>query len=161
MTRTPSENDPADPAHSADPDKAVAARANEPTRRKRRSARVAGLSVLSIVVLLGATVATNLAVASNRADSIGRIAVARLLSMTGPPAKSGNGETVLITGADFGPTGAVPPGSKAPAFSGLIMLLHLNANNQAGGLVSLPSKAVVPVPGHGSMPGSTSSTYRR
>jgi LCP family protein required for cell wall assembly len=102
------------------------------------------------VVLLAATVATDLAVAGPRAGSVRRIGVARLVSMTGPSAKSGYGETVLITGAGFGPTGAAPPGS-APAFSGLVMLLHINANKQAGGVVSLPALAVVPVPGHGSM----------
>jgi LCP family protein required for cell wall assembly len=148
MTRIPSGNDPADPAHPADPDTAAAAGPDQPARRKRHGRRIAALSGLTAAVLLGVTVAASVAVAGPRAGGVTRIHAARLMSATGQPAASGHGETVLITGAGFGPTGAAPPGSSAPEFSGLIVLLHINGNKQAGGVVSLPALAVVPVPGH-------------
>ncbi len=150
MTRTPSGNNPADPAHSADPATSAAAGADQPTRRRRRGTRIALLSILSVLVLVGATVTAGFVVVSHMAGSITRLAVARLDSRSGSvPGLSGAGQTILITGAGFGPTGSSAPGTGAPEPSGLIMLLHINANKQAGGVVSLPPMAVVAVPGHG------------
>jgi LCP family protein required for cell wall assembly len=47
---------------------------------------------------------------------------------------------------ETGPTGV--PG-KTNTATGLIMLLHLNADGQTGGVVSIPPGTIVPVPGHG------------
>lgn len=152
MTRTPSGNNSGDPAHSAAPDIFPAVRAAQPTRRKRRGTRIAVLSVLSVLVLLGAAVAAGFAIVNNMAGNIPRLTVARLDSSTGPTAGPYQaGQTVLITGAGFGPTGSSAPGTSAPEPSGLIMLLHINADKKAGGVVSLPPMAVVPVPGHHTM----------
>jgi LCP family protein required for cell wall assembly len=54
--------------------------------------------------------------------------------------------TVLITSTETGPTGLSGPASTG---TGLIMLLHLDADGVTGGVVSIPSSTVVPVPGHG------------
>jgi LCP family protein required for cell wall assembly len=152
MTRTPSGNNPGDPAHSADPDTSVIAGPDRPARRKRRGTRIAVLSVLSVLVLLGAAVAAGFAVVNHMASSIPRLAVARLDSSTGPATLPfQGGQTILITGAGFGPTGSSAPGTSAPEPSGLIMLLHINADKQAGGVVSLPPMTVVAVPGHHTM----------
>jgi LCP family protein required for cell wall assembly len=148
MTRTPSGSDSGHPAHSADPHTSGAVGADRPDRRKRRGARIAVLSVLSVLVLVGAAVAAGVAVVGTMASSIPRLAVARLASAT---TSSGTGQTVLITGAGFGPTGSSAPGTSAPEPSGLIMLLHINADKQAGGAVSLPPATVVAVPGHHKM----------
>ena len=40
--------------------------------------------------------------------------------------------------------------------SGLIALVHIDANRKAGAFVSIPANAVVRVPGHGMMPISQS-----
>jgi LCP family protein required for cell wall assembly len=150
MTRTPSGNNSADPAHSADPATSAAAGADQPTRRKRRGTRIAVLCILSVLVLVGATVTAGFVVVSTMAGNIPRLTVARLASTAGPATGgSGGGQTILITGAGFGPTGTSAPGTGAPEPSGLIMLLHINANKKAGGVVSLPPTAVVAVPKHG------------
>lgn len=152
MTRIPSGNKPGKHAHSADPDTSAAAGADQPARRKRRGTRVAVLAALSVLVLLGATVAAGFAVVNNMASNIPRLAVARLDSSTGPVTRThADGQTILITGAGFGPTGSSAPGTSAPEPSGLIMLLHINADKKAGGVVSLPPTAVVAVPGHRTM----------
>jgi len=54
--------------------------------------------------------------------------------------------TVLITSTEVGPTAVSGPASTA---TGLIMLLHLDADGVTGGVVSIPSSTIVPVPGHG------------
>jgi LCP family protein required for cell wall assembly len=55
--------------------------------------------------------------------------------------------TVLITSFGTGPTGV--SSASANTATGLIMLLHLDADGVTGGVVSIPSLTVVPVPGHG------------
>jgi LCP family protein required for cell wall assembly len=62
--------------------------------------------------------------------------------------------TILLTDSQVGPTG-VSGTPQVPDDSGLIMLLHLNANQKTGGVVSLPPQAEVNVPGYGTMPLST------
>jgi LCP family protein required for cell wall assembly len=52
--------------------------------------------------------------------------------------------TVLITSSGTGPTGV-----SASSATGMIMLLHLDADGRTGGVVSIPSQTVVLVPGHG------------
>jgi LCP family protein required for cell wall assembly len=59
----------------------------------------------------------------------------------------GGAMTVLITGKEIGPTGARSQREDSP--SGLIMLLHVNAEGYSGGVVSIPPQAIVSVPGHG------------
>jgi LCP family protein required for cell wall assembly len=82
--------------------------------------------------------------------------------------------TILLTDTGVGPTGlsaaqaaklAKSNSAKAKTIkgeiaqakaaasgaSGLIMLLHINADNKAGGVVSIPPQTVVNVPGHGKM----------
>jgi LCP family protein required for cell wall assembly len=54
---------------------------------------------------------------------------------------------VLITGKGIGPTGGM--GVPENSSSGLIMLLHVDAEGYSGGVVSIPPQSVVRVPGHG------------
>jgi LCP family protein required for cell wall assembly len=105
---------------------------------------------LTSVFALGAAVAVGgVLVLNHLASSIRRIPVTfAKLAVADQSAGHHGGQamTVLITGAGISPTGS-PTAPSAP--SGLIMLLHINANQQAGGVVSIPPKAVVAVPGHG------------
>jgi LCP family protein required for cell wall assembly len=122
----------------------------EPPRRRRRGLRIALVSVASLVVFLGAVVAGGYAYVNHLAGSVPRIPVRfmKLDAASQPLAGNGRGGmTVLITGKGIGPTGAtsVPEDSS----SGLIMLLHINANHQAGGVVSIPPQTIVRIPGHG------------
>jgi len=70
------------------------------------------------------------------------------------PAMSRKSTTVLLTGDDTLPAnrggGGVDHSSPYPeGMSGLIALVHLDANGRAGAVVNLPANAVVSVPGHG------------
>jgi LCP family protein required for cell wall assembly len=64
--------------------------------------------------------------------------------------------TVLITSTETGPTGLSGPASTA---TGMIMLLHLDADGVTGGVVSIPGSTVVPVPGHGTTAIQNATVY--
>ncbi len=106
--------------------------------RPRRGLRIALVSLASFVVLLGVTAAGGYAYVNHLAGSIQRIPVkfAKLAAATEPAGAM----TVLITSAS------------EPGTSGMIMLLHLNADDQKGGVVSIPSQTMVQVQGHGLQP---------
>lgn len=124
-------------------------RQQEPAiRPKRRAKRIILVSLTSLVVLIGAVVVGGYVYLNHMVGSIPRVPVqfARLeaagQNLGGAPS---GGMTVLITGAGIGPTGSSNP----LGASGLIMLLHIDADDQAGGVVSIPPQAIVSVPGHG------------
>ena len=154
MSDTTIENEPAAkrPSSTCVPDELTEpASGNKPPRgrSRRRSVRIATVSLASVFALLAAVAVGGVVVLNHLASSIRRIPVsfAKLDTAGRPAAAAGGGSmTVLITGAGMGPTGSPAGGSGT---SGLIMLLHVNANHQAGGVVSIPPQSVVPVPGHG------------
>jgi LCP family protein required for cell wall assembly len=110
--------------------------------------RVLVLAGVAALVLFSTVAAGGYAAAAHFANSIPRIHVAHLDRAAGPgTGSSGGGETVLLTSQDR----PEPAGSadQPPVPTGLIMLLHINANRRAGGIVSIPPTAIVRVPGHG------------
>lgn len=151
MSDTPSRNDPVGHERRNDPvghERSVTSGAADsartrPKRRRRLGWRIATLSGLSLVVLVVATVVAGLVMVNQLAGRIPRIHVARLEAAVkpagGPPGQAMN---VLITGQDQAPGTVGNP-------SGLIMILHINADQQAGGAVSIHPLAMVQVPGHG------------
>jgi LCP family protein required for cell wall assembly len=143
MTGTPSGHDPADSSHSTGPI-SEAAGADQPARQKQRRRRITR-SVLVAMVLIGVMVAAGFVLIGNLASSIPRTHIGRLV------VSSGTSQTVLITGVGLGPTGSSSSGS-GPQFSGLIMMLHIDASKKAGGVVSIPPLAVVQVPSVGTAP---------
>jgi len=144
MSDIPSWNDPAGHGDSAGPGPAAEPVESRPARRKRRGLRIALVVMASFVVLIGAVAAGGYAYVNHLASSIQRIPV-KLAADTRP---AHGGMNVLITGAGIGPTGVPEPGP-APDSSGLIMILHINRNQQAGGVVSIPPATIVRIPGHG------------
>ena len=114
--------------------------------RRRRGLRITLVSLASVTVLLGAAAAGTYIYVNHEVGGIPRIPV-KFLSQD----NSSGGMTILLTGSQVGPTGqsGTPQG---PEDTGLIMLLHLNANQSTGGVVSLPPQAEVNVPGYGTMP---------
>ncbi|HEY2277129.1 MAG TPA: LCP family protein [Streptosporangiaceae bacterium] len=100
-----------------------------------------------MIVLLGAVVAGGFAYLNHVVGAIPRIPVNFTVLRT---SATTGGMTVLLTGKQIGPTGATSE-SGTSGESGLIMLLHLNANHQAGGAVSIPPQTEVNVPGYGQM----------
>ena len=121
----------------------------QPPRRRRRGLRIALVTVSAFVVLTGAVAVGGYAYVNHLASSIQRIPVnfTKLDAATGGSSEYGGAMTVLITGNGIGPTGAmtVPENST----SGLIMLLHVDAEGYSGGVISIPPQSVVRIPGHG------------
>ncbi len=163
MSDTPSSNSPkpndpdsgppgaelssgADRPHSADP---------RPKPRRRRRAFRFALAFVAAAVAVFCIAAVGSYTAINHLESnVHRIphVFTGLAAATRPimPAATNNSLTVLLTGTD-----TPPPHASAAAkhhISGLVMLLHLNANKVSGAAVSIPPNAMVSVPGHGSMP---------
>ncbi len=146
MSDIPTWNGPGDRGDSASPDPAASVPEERPTRRKRRGLRIAVVTMASFVVLIGAVAAGGYAYVNHLAGSIQRIPV-KFVKLDAAGSEYGGAMTVLITGKGIGPTGAksVPENSA----SGLIMLLHVNAEGYSGGVVSIPPQSIVRVPGHG------------
>ena len=145
MSDTPSRNDPAGAAGPGDP-----AEARQRPRR-RRGVRIALISMASFVVLIGAVAAGGYAYLNHMASSIQRIPV-KFTRLTAADGAAGyydhmKAMNVLITGAGFGPTGK-PTREGAPSDSGMIMILHVDADQYSGGVVSIPPQAIVSIPGH-------------
>ena len=141
---TPDDGIPAGPGQDAGPEEV------RPPRRRRRGLRIALVSAASLVVFLGAVVAGGYAYVNHLASSIPRIPVQfmKLDAASQPAAGKGRGAmTVLITGAGLTPLGQPSTAPSVP--SGLIMLLHIDADHQAGGVVSIHPQTIVRIPGHG------------
>jgi LCP family protein required for cell wall assembly len=117
--------------------------------QRRRTLRIALIALASALTLVAAVAVGGVLVLNHLASSIRRIPVsfAKLAAADRPMgAAASQSMTVLITGSGIGATGST---SSSAGGSGLIMLLHINANHQAGGAVSIPPNSVVSVPGHG------------
>lgn len=118
-----------------------------PAGRRRRGLRIALVTMASFVVLVGVVTAGGYFYVNHLAGSIQRIPV-KFAAVSEPAGSEyGGAMTVLITGKGVGPT-AVKSESEDSS-SGLIMLLHVNAEGYSGGVVSIPPETIVSVPGHG------------
>jgi LCP family protein required for cell wall assembly len=146
MSDIPSWNDPAGREDSMGPGPATDPAEPRPARRKRRGLRIALVTMASFVVLIGAVAAGGYAYINHVAGSIQRMPV-RFAKLDAASSKYGGAMTTLITGKDIGPTG----GKSEPedSSSGLILLLHIDAEGYSGGVVSIPPQSIVQVPGHG------------
>ena len=133
MSETSGHNGPGDPLPFADPDSA--GQPPERPARSRRKLRIVIVSVASCVVFLGAVAVGIYLYVNHLASGVHRVPVTiPKVPGASPPAGA---MTVLVTSAD-------QPGS-----AGLIMLLHLDAHDQKGGVVSIVPQTLVQVPGHG------------
>jgi LCP family protein required for cell wall assembly len=146
MSDMPSRNGP-DDAASMGAGLDMGSEQERPARRRRRGLRIALVTMASFVVLVGAIAAGGYFYVNHLAGSIQRIPV-KFAAVSEPAGSEyGGAMTVLITGKEIGPTGARSQSEDSP--SGLIMLLHVNAEGYSGGVVSIPPQSIVKVPGHG------------
>ncbi len=130
-----------------------------PRRKRRRLIRLAIGAAVSIVMLIGAVAGAGYLFINHLASSIPRLPdIAALDAAHQPvmPAATDRSMTVLLTGsmtlpASIGGQGALGSSQAHGDLSGLIALIHLNANRRGGAVVSIPPNAVVHVPGHGQM----------
>jgi LCP family protein required for cell wall assembly len=143
MSDIPSWNDPAARGDSM----GLGPAEPRPAQRKRRGLRIALVTMASFVVLAGVVVAGGYAFVNHMAGSIQRIPVKFAKFDAAGHSDYGGAMTVLITGKGIGPTGgmSVPEDTS----SGLIILLHVNAEGYSGGVVSIPPQSTVRIPGHG------------
>lgn len=107
-------------------------------RRKRRAWRIALRATTALFALAVAAAVGMYAAVNHLESSIRRIPV----TLAAAPAAQGSRMTVLITSS------GLPSGTRNHP-TGLIMLLHLNADGRTGGVVSIPPTVRVRIPGHG------------
>ncbi len=141
MSDTPQHDADGPPLASADPD---------PPRRRRRVKRIVLVSIASLTALIVVIAGGGYLFANHILSGVHRISVPALTAPHQPTGGTRNSVTVLLTADAVGkaPHGTVPAASKGPA-SGLISLIHLDANKRGGAVISLPPNAMVPIPGHG------------
>ncbi len=129
-----------------------------PVRRKRRSLRIALIAAGTVFVLAVAVVVGGYAAANHFVGSVKRIpnVFVRLDAAKRPvvPAADQQSMTILLTGSGpfVGPQqgyGADGASTAAEGASGLIALVHFDADLKAGSVVSIPPNAEVSIPGHG------------
>jgi LCP family protein required for cell wall assembly len=112
----------------------------DPARRRRgRARRIAVQAATALFALAVLAVVGMYAALNHLESSIRRIPVTLAASAA---AQGSPRMTVLITSS------GLPQGNRNHR-SGLIMLLHLNADGRTGGVVSIPPTAWVRIPGHG------------
>jgi LCP family protein required for cell wall assembly len=128
-------------------------------RHSKLLRRVALVSAISMVVLAGVVGGGGYLAVNHLAGSVHRITgITALEAAHQPvmPAAARKSRTVLLTGSSTLPAnrggGGEDHSSPLPEeMSGLIALVHLNADNRGGAVINLPPNAVVRVPGHGRM----------
>jgi LCP family protein required for cell wall assembly len=129
-----------------------------PPRRNRRARRIALVSLSAVAALLGLAVLGGFLAVRHLENNIQRIpnVFAGLDAAARPvmPAATRGSMTVLLTGSatlpgQRGGAGADGSSTAPQGQSGLIALVHINANGKTGAIVSIPPNTLVHVPGHG------------
>jgi LCP family protein required for cell wall assembly len=117
---------------------------------------ISAAAAVTLVVVVGAVGAY--AAASHLAGNIQRIpgAFAKVGYASRPPAGVAGSMTMLVTSSDTPPANRAGNGVDNSSLvpeqrSGLIALVHINAGQSAGAVVSIPPDATVSVPGHRDM----------
>ena len=141
MTDTPVKDDGASSEPSV---RRASDQAADPGKPKRRVRRVVLLSLGSVLAVAIAATIGIYAYVNHTVSSVPRVHVGGLVG-------TGSGETFLIAGAPNEPNGT-PVQGVAPQWTKLFMLLHINPDGRAGGVVSIPGDTMVQVPGVGAEP---------
>jgi LCP family protein required for cell wall assembly len=141
MSDTPAKDDGAGSAQNA---RRASEQAVKPAKTGRRRRRVVVVSLASLLGLAIAATVSIYAFVNHTVSSIPRVHVSNL-------SNAGSGETFLITGSPWEPTGTAIQGVPSN-YSKFFMLLHINANGRTGAAVGIPGDAMVPVPGFGTRP---------
>jgi len=127
-----------------------------PSRPRRRGwiKRVALASAAAIVAIVAVVAGGGYLYANHLLSGVHRIPNIEALDAANQPAvpaAASKSMTVLLTSYALGQSKATAAKARGAGLrSGLIALIHLNADQKTGAVVSLPANLVVPVPGHGS-----------
>ncbi len=128
------------------------------TRTRTRGRRIVLICAVSVVVIIGAVALGGYATVNHLAGNVKRIpnVFAGLDAARRPvmPAATQKSMTILLTGSNVVPAtrggnGAAHSSTAPESISGLIALVHFNADLKAGAVVSIPGNAEVTIPGHG------------
>jgi LCP family protein required for cell wall assembly len=130
---------------------------HRPRKKKHRLRRIIIAAGLSVVLLAGLAVGGAYFAVNHVLSGIHRIQGITALDAANQPVMplaTRRSMTVLLTGSEAEPsvvggTGADGSSQAPEDASGLIALVHLDANQAGGAVVSIPANAVVPIPGHG------------
>lgn len=120
-------------------------RPSKQKQRRKRVLRIAVAAAGSLVVLAGLAFGGAFLAANHLANGVHRIRVFALDAKSQASWSAGMSGSMTILLTDTG----VFPGNNTKA--GVVELLHLNANQRSGAVVSLPADAIVSVPGHSRM----------
>lgn len=135
-------------------------RRDRPARsRARRVSRVIALTAVALVVLAGVVAGAGYFYVDRMIGSIHRINGITALTAADQPAMpvaTRRSQTVLLTGSDEpvqgrNHNGALGSSTNPQDPSGLISLIHLNADHQGGAVVSIPGNVIVKIRHHGRM----------
>jgi len=120
-------------------------RPSKQKQRRKKVLRIAVAAASSLVVLAGLFVAGSYYYVQHQVSSIQRIPVAALDAKTEAafPGGTAGSLNLLLTASGWFPRQDTP--------TGLIEVLHLNADHQGGAVISFPANLLVDVPGHGDM----------
>jgi LCP family protein required for cell wall assembly len=139
---------------------ALDSRGPEPATRarwRRRLRRVTLVAAAGLALVVGVAAGGAFFTARHLASHVQRLpGITALQSADQPmmPAATRKSMTILLTSSGRQPSahggGGADGASKVPApLSGLIALVHLNADKRGGAVVSIPANTVVNIPGHG------------
>jgi hypothetical protein len=109
-------------------------------RRRKRLIRIAIAAAGSLVAVVGLLAGGGYLYFNHEIGSVQRIHVAALDAKDQPLAPRGS-MTILLTSSGLFPAQDGP--------TGLIELIHFNANLDGGAVISFPANVLVHVPGHG------------
>jgi len=130
--------------------------AGAPLRRRLRRTALAAATGLALVI--GVAAGGTLFTAHHLVSGVQRLnGIVALDARDQPvmPAATRKSVTVLLTSSGERPAsnggGTLGASPRPEGLSGLIALVHLNADNRGGAVVSIPATTLVNVPGHGSM----------
>jgi LCP family protein required for cell wall assembly len=139
------------PAHAGRPGHPDSGEPPRPrSSRRRRIKRFALASTAAIVVIVAVVAGGGYLYANHLLSGVHRIPDIKALDAADQPvmpAAASTGMTVLLTSYALGKSTTTGPARGLK--SGLIALIHLDADQKAGAVISLPANLVVPVPGHG------------
>ncbi len=110
-------------------------------QKRKRLSRILIAAGASLVVLIGVMAGGGYMYVNHEVGSVQRIHVAALDAKDQPTGMRAGSLNLLLTASQFF------PGQNTQ--TGLIELLHLNANGQGGAVISFPANLLVSVPGDG------------
>lgn len=123
--------------------------------QRRRSKRIALAAAIAVIAVMAMVAGGGYLYTNHVLSSVHRIPVAALNAAHQPvmPAATSRSMTILLTSSTVGavsrPAAAGSSSGRPLPAGGLIALIHFDASQRTGAMISIPSNLMVAVPGHG------------